>query len=322
MSESSAEAHNTPPKAHSLLIHLQYGVVWSLLKVLGWFPRRMALDCGWLFAKLAFAFIPRLRRVAYRNLELAFPEKNQPERKRIAAKACSNLGRLLGEFSQLPKLNSRNIGRLVEYDGLEHYQKAREQGNGVLFLTGHFGVWELSAFAHALFGYPMSIVVRRIDNPLVEQLVDRYRTASGNRTLDKMGSTRAILTALRKGETVGILADLNMVRNQGVFCDFFGIPACSTPMLATLALRTKAAVLPGFLIWDERLGKYRLHFEPALELIETGDPKQDIEVNTAQFMKAIENMIRRHPDHWLWIHRRWKTRPEGEPDLYAKRTED
>lgn len=297
-------------------VRAQFLIVQIILGTLKFAPRSVAIACGILFARFAFLLVGRLRRVALRNLELAFPEKTLTERKLILHGVCRNLGRLLGEFSQLPKLTQKDIERLVVYDGLEHYLAARARGKGVLFLTGHLGAWELSAFAHAMFGHPMNILVRRLDNPLVERLVEQYRTCSGNRTLDKNGATRAILTALRNGETVGILADLNMVRNQGIFCNFFGLSACSTPMLATLALRTGAAVVPGFLLWEASQNRYRLYFQPAVDCIETGDPKRDIEENTAYFMKIIEDVIRQYPDQWLWIHRRWKTRPDGEPELY------
>jgi KDO2-lipid IV(A) lauroyltransferase len=158
--------------------------------------------------------------------------------------------------------------------------------------------------------------VRQIDNPYIDSLVDYYRGCRGNKAIDKNNSVRAILAALKRGEAVGILIDLNTVRNQGVFCDFFGIPACSTTGLATLALRTKAAVVPGFLIWDEKLGKHKLHFEPEVEITSTGDQKEDIYQNTVKFNKVIENIVRLYPDQWMWVHRRWKTRPEGEKDIY------
>ena len=306
----------TPASRVSMTGWVQYAVAWMILKSLTHLPRRAAIFFGEQVAAFIFLCIPRLQRVGMRNLELAFPEKPLTERKTILKQSICSLGRQLGEFSQLPKLTAETVRSLVVYDGLEHFQSAQAQGKGVLVLTGHFGSWELSAFSHALNGYPMNILVRRIDNPLIEALVNRYRTCSGNHTIDKNGSARAILTALRNRETVGVLSDLNMVRNQGVFCDFFGLPACSTPALATLALRTGAPVVPGFLIWEAAQKRYRLQFDPAVELIETGDSKHDIEENTARFMKIIEHKVRAYPEQWLWIHRRWKTRPEGDPGLY------
>jgi KDO2-lipid IV(A) lauroyltransferase len=220
------------------------------------------------------------------------------------------------EFSHFPSLNKRNIADLVTREGLEFYQSAVQRGKGVLFLTAHFGAWELSCFAHSLYGNPMKFVVREIDNNRVESLIEKYRGLSGNMPIDKRHASRDILKALRNNETIGILVDQNTTRDEGVFVNFFGIPAATTPAIATLALRTGAAVIPGFLIWDPGTKKHRLRFDPPVELITTGDPTRDILENTRSFNSILENMIRQYPDHWLWIHRRWKTRPEGEPSLY------
>jgi KDO2-lipid IV(A) lauroyltransferase len=287
-----------------------------MLCLLGWLPRQIRLQLAYSAGNLGYHLARRLRRVAQRNLTLALPELSPAAQDQIIRGVFRNFGRLLAEFSGFPYLNRQNIESIVLYQGLEHYLAAIARGRGVLFLTGHLGAWELSSFAHAVYGYPHNILVRKIDNPHIDQLVAQYRTSSGNQPIDKNNSVKAILQALRRGEAVGILIDLNTVRNQGVFCDFFGIPACSTTGLATLALRTGATVLPGFLVWDEQLGKHRLCFEPPVPLIRTGDQHQDICQNTAQFNQIVEKFVRRYPDQWLWVHRRWKTRPEGETSLY------
>lgn len=296
--------------------YLEYLFVRSVLVGLAALPRPIRLKVAYFFGYLGYLLAKRLRKTARRNLEMALPELSTTEHEKIIKGIFRNFGRLLAEFSYFPKFNRAKIEKLVVYEGLEHFQKGIEKGRGVLFLTGHVGAWELSAFAHAVYGYPHNILVRQIDNPYIDKLVDYYRACSGNKAIDKNNSVRAILSALKRGEAVGILIDLNTVRNQGVFCDFFGIPACSTTGLATLALRTKAAVVPGFLLWDEKLGKHKLHFEPEVELIVTGDQKEDIYQNTAQFNKVVEKIVRLYPDQWMWVHRRWKTRPEGEPSLY------
>jgi KDO2-lipid IV(A) lauroyltransferase len=158
--------------------------------------------------------------------------------------------------------------------------------------------------------------MRSLDNPYVDALIQRYRTMHGNRTVDKNDFVRGLLSAMKAGETVGILMDTNMTPPQGVFVDFFGIPACTASGLARIALRTDAAVVPGFTVWDKTLRKYVLHFEPAIQLVRTADNESDIVANTAKFTNVLENIIRRYPDQWLWVHRRWKTRPPGEPSLY------
>jgi Kdo2-lipid IVA lauroyltransferase/acyltransferase len=158
--------------------------------------------------------------------------------------------------------------------------------------------------------------MRPMDNPYLDHLIEQYRTMHGNKTVAKDDFVRGLLAAMKAGETVGILMDTNMTPPQGVFVNFFGIPACTASGLARIALRTDAAVVPGFTIWDKALGKYRLRFDPALELIRSGDQEADIVANTQLFTKMIEDYVRKYPDQWLWVHRRWKTRPEGAPPLY------
>ncbi len=295
---------------------IEYTLARILLGIFGLMPRRIACLGARLIAWLGFRFARRQRMAGLHNLRMALPELSDQERYRILGGCFRNLGRLLVEFSRFSTLNKANIGNLVYYDGLENYHAALQRGRGVIFLTGHFGSWELSAFAHSIFGYPMKFVVRPIDNARVDQLITHYRTLGGNIPIQRRSTARDILQSLRHNEVVGILFDQNTTRSEGVFADFFGIPAATTSAIATLALRTGAAVIPGFLIWEEKLGRHRLRFDPPVELVETGDPAHDVVENTRAFNRILEGYIRKHPDQWLWIHRRWKTRPEGEKSLY------
>jgi Kdo2-lipid IVA lauroyltransferase/acyltransferase len=247
---------------------------------------------------------------------LAFPEKSEHERLQILRGCFQNIGRLLVEFSHFPELTRENIEKYVVVDGFENYAEAVRRGRGVIYLTGHLGAWELGSFSHSIFGYPLKFVVRPIANSRVEELISRYRTLGGNAPIHRRSAGREILQALRRNEAVGILFDQNTTRSEGVFADFFGIPAATTPAIATFALRTGAAVVPAFLLWDANLKKHRLTFAPAVELVETGDKATDIIENTKRFNQVLECYVRKHPDQWLWIHRRWKTRPEGEKDIY------
>jgi KDO2-lipid IV(A) lauroyltransferase len=258
----------------------------------------------------------RLRTIAAHNLKLALPELQTSEQQQIVRGVFSNLGRLLAEFCQLPKLTKENVSERVIYDGYENFARALERGQGVLFLTAHYGAWELCPYAHALYGHPLKFVVRPIDNPLVDELVNCYRMGSGNQVIEKKNSLKEILITLKRGEAVGILIDQNTVREGGVFAPFFNIPACTTTSLATIAMRTGAAIVPGVLIWDQHLKKHRLRFEPPVAVAQTGNKQQDILVNTTRCNQVLEELVRKHPDQWLWIHRRWKTRPEGERELY------
>jgi KDO2-lipid IV(A) lauroyltransferase len=295
---------------------LEYAAAWPFIKILSILPRPLSRAAAIFLAQIVYLLHRKLRRVGMRNLAMAFPEKSEAERARILRGVFTSLGRELAELCQFPRYTLENVDQVVVYDGLENYEQAFGRGKGVLFVTAHFGGWELSAFVHSLHGHWLHVVMRPMDNPYLDRLLQSYRTMHGNRVVPKDDFVRGLLAAMKAGETVGILMDTNMTPPQGVFVDFFGIPACTASGLARIALRTDAAVVPGFTIWDESIGKYRLRFDPALTLIRTGDLEADIVANTQMFTKVIEDYVRQYPDQWLWVHRRWKTRPEGQPPLY------
>lgn len=296
--------------------NFEYAVVWILVRVLGAMPRRLSRASGIVLALLAYAFAGRLRRVGTRNLEIAFPEMPKRNRRQIVFQLFVGLGRHLAEFCMFPRYTRENAHEIATYDGFENYDAARAAGRGVFLLTAHLGAWEIGSFVHSIFDNPIKIVVRRLDNPKVDALVERYRTLHGNQTLAKEDFARGLLGAMKAGETVGILMDTNMTPPQGVFVDFFGVPACTASGVARVALRSRASVVPAFTIWDKQLKKYRIRFDPALNLISTGDDDSDAVANTAMFNRVIQDYATRYPEQWLWVHRRWKTRPEGEPALY------
>src|SRR5579875_3637280 len=283
-----------------------------MLRVLGTVPRRLARAVGAGLGMTAWLLVPRLRKVGRRNLELAFPERSAAERERILRASFRSLGWQLAEFAQMSRYRAEQAKQFIRYEGLENYLAARARGKGVLVLTAHLGAWELSSFFHSLMGYPMGMVIRRLDNPRVDTVVNDVRTRHGNRVLHKDDFARGLLKAMHQGETVGILMDTNMTPPQGVFVPFFGVEACTASGLARVALRSGAAVLPGFLLWEPAEKGYVLHFGPELELVRTGDPEADAVANTALFTRTLESYIRRYPEQWLWVHRRWKTRPPGE----------
>jgi KDO2-lipid IV(A) lauroyltransferase len=258
------------------------------------------------FAKLVDVLVPRLRRIAVRNLTMA-GYSNPGE---IADGVFLSIAGLLAAFARLPRLTPQNISKLIRYDGLENFQTAHAKGRGVLVSTAHLGNWELSAFSHAWMTAPMHIVVRPLDNPRIDALVERYRALSGNHIIEKKDAARGILKALKSGDAVGILIDQNTALDQGVFIDFFGTKACAGTAFAKLAHHSGAAVVPGFALWSKQERRYILRFYPEIQM--TGDVAADTQLIHAQ----LESVIRQYPDQWLWIHRRWKTRPPGEPPLY------
>ncbi len=295
---------------------LEYVPVWLLATVLRLLPRPLARAKAIILAHMVRLLHPRLSRVGMRNLELAFPEKSLRERRRILRGVFTSLGRLLAEFCHFPSYTRANVSDVAVYEGYENFEKARRRGKGVLFLTAHLGGWEIGSFVHSVHGNSMHIVVRPLDNPFLHRLVQHYRTLHGNTCFDKQDFARGLLSAMKAGETVGILMDTNMTPPQGVFVPFFGIPACTASGLARVALHMDASVIPAFTIWDPELGKYRVHFAPALALTRTGNEEVDVVENTALFTRVIEDYVRKYPDQWLWVHRRWKTRPPGEPLIY------
>jgi Kdo2-lipid IVA lauroyltransferase/acyltransferase len=295
---------------------LEYISAWILLKFLGCFPRAMARGVGVLVANGLFSIRPPLRRAAEFNLRLAFPELPEIARRGIVKRMVRNLGWMAAEFARLPRYTRSSIEKAIILDGFENFAAAERRGKGVLLLTGHVGAWELEPFAHALYSRPIYFLARPIDNPRVDALVNGYRGASGNRPINKNESARTILRVLQEGGVIGVLADQNTVPAEAVFTDFFGIPAATTSGIARLARRTGAAVVPAYNYWDPRIGKYRLRYDPALELIPTADEQSDIRNFSARFNQVIEDYVRRFPDQWLWIHRRWKTRPANDSAIY------
>ena len=295
---------------------IEYWLVLAVARTLGWLPRRMARLLVRILTWTAYLSLGRLRGVGERNLELALPQLSSTARKKILRHVFRNLGWQLVEFCRLPRYTAENTRNWIRTEGLEHYLAAHARGRGVLVLTGHLGSWELSSFYHSLMGHPMGMVIRRLDNRPLDEYVNRIRCLHGNRVLHKDDFARGLLHAMRAGETVGILMDTNMTPPQGEFVRFFGTMACTASGLARVALKTGAAVLPGFLLWEESERKYVLHFGPELSFTKTGDYEADILAATQQCNDVLEAWIRRYPDQWLWIHRRWKTRPPGEPGLY------
>jgi KDO2-lipid IV(A) lauroyltransferase len=295
---------------------VEFAVVWLAVHGMRLLPRESARAVGAAIAAIAYHGLARLRGVGQRNLQLAFPEMPEPERERILRSLYRRLGWLLAEFCLMPGYTPESASRFIRYEGLENYLAARVRGKGVLVLTGHLGAWELSSFYHSLMGMPMGMVIRRLDNPLVDEFVNRVRCLHGNRVIHKDDFARGLIASMRAGETVGILMDTNMTPPQGVFVPFFGVQACTASGMARIAGKTGAAVVPGFLLWQESEQKYVLRFGKELEVTHTGDSETDAVTNTAAFTAAIEATIRQYPDQWLWMHRRWKTRPPGEKGIY------
>ena len=297
-------------KKNRLQIWAEYVVALVLVQALRWLPLPAANTLARSATRLLDTVAPKLRRVARKNLAFALPNLDGAEHGRIVDGVFESIARVLVALARFPALNGSNISDWIGYEGFENYQAAKQEGRGVLIATAHLGNWELSAFAHALMTEPMHVMVRPLDNPSIDRLVEERRKLSGNCLIDKRDAARAVIKALRRNEAVGILIDQNTATAEGVFVDFFGKPACAGSGFVKLAHRSQAAVIPGFALWNKTQGRYVLRFYPRVEM--TGD----VQADTQRLHAAIEDVIRQYPDQWMWIHRRWKTRPAGESPLY------
>jgi KDO2-lipid IV(A) lauroyltransferase len=291
-------------------VRAEYVIGLALMGALRRLPVSGARILAQLTVSILDVVLPKLRRVARINLHFAMPQVNIAERERVIDLVFESLARLLLAIARFPDLNKTNIADGIGYEGLEHYLDAKRGGRGVLVATAHLGNWELSAFAHALMTEPMNVIVRPLDNPLLDELVAWRRSLSGNRLILKRDAARLVIRALKNNEAVGILIDQNTAAAEGVFIHFFGKLACAGSSFVKLAHHSGAAVLPGFALWDKSRARYVLRFYP--EIVLTGDVGRD----TQRIHSFIEEVIREYPDQWMWIHRRWKTRPDGEPPLY------
>ena len=302
-------------KKGTLQINAEY---WLARAVLGLF-RALPLTSGIGFARVIARlgmWFPKLRRTGERNLQLAFPNLSEAERRGLLLGSFENLGRLLAVFSRFGQDHGDRLKSLIQCEGLERLDEAMRAQRGVILFTGHVGGWELSSFGLSLFDHPLSFLVRPIDNPKIEAMIDRARKGHGNRTIDKTSAAREMLQILRSGGTLGILVDLNTLDREAIFVDFFGRAASTTFIVAKLALRTNAELLPVFAPWDAARKRFRLIVDGPLRIERTGDEDEDVRRLTQQYTRVVEDYVRRYPDQWLWIHRRWKTRPAGEEPLY------
>jgi KDO2-lipid IV(A) lauroyltransferase len=285
---------------------------------LAFLPLGLALRLGELGALLAYAFDRPHRRIGMRNLALAFPDKSVAERRGILRRSFLNLGRMGVELAHLPRLSAERLRDMVRFTDEAWWAEAvrRERQTGVLILSGHFGNWELLVAAHGMRGHPVHLVHRAIANPFVDRWLHELRTRAGTRMIRKSNAAAAVLRALRERGLLVLPIDQNSTRGLGVFVDFFGVPASTNTGLARIALRAGAPVVPVFIVREGRSARHRVHVGPIMEAERTGDLEADVRQNTQRFTAVFEDMVRRYPDHWLWVHKRWKTRPLGEPRLY------
>lgn len=304
-------------KQGKLQTFLEYAAAKSVIATLGHLPAGIAIKIGQGMGRVAYSLAGELRRTGSINLRLAFPDKTEEERTALLRECFGSLGRQLGLFSQFATRPLKTLQNMIEPSGLEHLAAAKAQMNGGLILfTAHLGAWELTSFGPALFGYPFNFLVRRLDNAKIESFVDSVRVRFGNQTIDKFAAARSMVKILRSNGMLGLLPDLNTLDSEAIFVDFFGTPAATNFIMAKLALRTNAPIIPIIAPWNEEKRKYQLIVQPPICFEPSGNEDEDVHRLTTKLSQHIESQIRRYPGQWLWIHKRWKTRPKGEPPIY------
>jgi len=306
-------------KKSSFQIRLEYAAARLALGLIGLLPRSAAVRIATWIMLTVPVVLPKLKRTGMRNLEIAFPEKTVAESAAILRGTFENLGRVLGDLSQFHKYDRERLAELIDYeldDTSRSLYDAQKNGRGVLITTGHLGNWEMLVLGFAALYEPISYLARPLDNPMLDAMLNDRRTAFGNTPISKTNSATLAAKILRDGGILGILADVNAHPREGVFVPFFGVPACTSSGAALLAIRSNALIFPTFCVWEKETQRYQFVHGPVITPASTGNRKQDIIDTTAAYTAEIEKLIRQFPDQWMWIHKRWKTRPPGEPSLY------
>jgi KDO2-lipid IV(A) lauroyltransferase len=285
---------------------IEYILLISFIKLINIFPFKISFKISRGIGLLLFFFDRRHRKVALENLHASFPEKSIIEIKRIAQESFKNIGCIVIEIARVSQGGIDWIKEIVRLEGKENIDKGLKKGKGVLIMTAHIGNWEIGALAGR--DWKFNFVVRLLDNRFLNKFIYKIRTKFNSGMIVKKNAIKEILKCLRRNELVAILMDQNTGAHEGIFVDFFARKACTNPVVAILAVRTGAPVLPVFTI-REGVGKFKVIIGEEIEIIPSGDYKRDIEKYTAQFTEIIESIVRKYPDQWLWLHRRWKTRP-------------
>jgi KDO2-lipid IV(A) lauroyltransferase len=286
--------------------------------VLGALPLGVALRLGALGALVGYVCDPVHRRVGMRNLGIAFPDKPLRERRRILRRSFMNLGRVAAEVAHFPRLGPERLATMVRFADEARWRREVIEGrrSGGLILSGHFGNWELLVFAHGMRGHPAYMVHRAIGNPLVDRWLNALRARAGTSLVRKSTAARDVLRALRERGLLVMPFDQNSTRGQGVFVDFFGLAASTNSGLARIALRTGEPVVPVFIVRQGGSARHVVEMLPFMYVEPTGNAEEDVRRATRRFNEVFEEMIRKHPEQWLWMHKRWKTRPVGAPRVY------
>lgn len=298
----------------NLRYQLERFAFWLVCLIARLAPRALLLKVASGFGNLAYFLDKRHRVVAIENFQAAFPDGNRSEAKNVIRKTYQFFARYLFDMLACFPVIPAERFRSFEVEGAEHLEAAYKRGKGVILYGGHFGAWELMALAHGAKGWPLELVVRRLDNPYLESLLQKLRTSTGNAIIDKKQGFRPMLRALREGKGIAVLMDQNVSTEDRIFVEFFGRPASTTPAVALLKMKTDAALMAAY-SFPLPGNRYRFVYSPPVEVPLSGNREDDVRSITQECTRVIENFVTEHPECWLWMHRRWKTQPPQEPVL-------
>jgi Kdo2-lipid IVA lauroyltransferase/acyltransferase len=284
---------------------VEYLTIRLLIAVIQLMPDSLVSAAGAVVGMMAYVADRNHRRIAMENVAAAFPARTPRAHKRIIRGAFRHFGRLLFELLKFSTLSPDAMLKRVEFEGEERVRAAYAQGKGVLFVTGHFGYWELQAMVHALRLPPMAVIARALDNPALNELLERMRTRTGNSVIYRRGTIRRAMRQLQSGEGVGVLIDQHILGHDAIYVDFFNRPAATTSAVAALALRTGASVVPLFAL-PLGGGRFRMIYEHPVEP-PAATSEHPLREFTQRCTDVLEMYVRRNPELWLWMHRRWRT---------------
>lgn len=286
---------------------LQYTAVLFFINFINLVPFKLSFQISRGIGLLLYLFDGRHRKAALENLKASFPEKGDAEILRMAKESFKNIGCIIAELARIFKYGEEWLKDTVEFQGRENIEMALKKGKGVLVMSGHIGNWEIGALAIGR-EWKFNSVVRHLDNKFLNKILYKIRTVFDNGVISKKNALKEVLKCLKRNEIVAILMDQNTSLEDGVFVDFFGRKACTTPVVALIALRTGTPVIPTFAVREET-GKIRVIAGEEIKILQSEDYRRDIEKYTAIFTGEIESVIKKYPEQWLWLHRRWKTQP-------------
>jgi KDO2-lipid IV(A) lauroyltransferase len=285
-----------------------YVVAIALMRLFSVLPEKVAAGSGSLLGRIYFVLGRRRREMVLGNMRAAFAgEKTEEEILDIARAFYRNMGLFIMEFARLPRLDRAYVDKFIKIEGRQNFERAFEKGRGLVFLTAHFGNWELLSTSFAVLGHGVTVIVRPLDNKYLNAYLEGIRSKFGTTVISKKEALKKMLEEVRGGRLMGILLDQRASRTEGISVDFFGRPALTSKGLAAVAVKTGVPVLPIFIVREGRFS-HRIICDSPVEVVTTGDREHDIRENTQRFTAVIERFIRAHPDQWFWFHSRWERR--------------